>query len=169
MHIFLTGEIQVGKSTIIRSFLERTGLTHDGFMTFWQDENNARSLYLSEYSSGLRPLARFLLAQDIGKQFVREKRISEIFDIRGSEILRNSGKCKLLIMDELGHLESNANEFKKTVLECLNGQQPILGVIKKKRTEFLDAVRAHPKVDMINITEQNRDAVLEKLLENHRR
>jgi len=54
MHIFLTGERQVGKSTMIRRFLSDTGGTADGFVTYWEASGDGkRNLYLAPFTSGV--------------------------------------------------------------------------------------------------------------------
>jgi nucleoside-triphosphatase THEP1 len=49
----------------------------------------------------------------------------------------------------------------------ISGNVPILGVIKSSRTEFLDAIRTHPKVIIREVTTENRDEILQWLLDRH--
>ena len=95
---------------------------------------------------------------------MRAENLVSVFDIYGSEILRDSGKCDVIAMDELGYLESKAYMFQKAVFEHIAGDVPILGVIRSRQTDFLNAVRAHPNVTVCEVTAENRDAVLNWLL-----
>ena len=36
---------------------------------------------------------------------------------------------------------------------------PVLGVVKPERNPFLDAVRAHPRTAVLEVTAENRDGV----------
>ena len=165
MHIFLTGNIQVGKTTIIRRFLSQSGLTADGFMTYWEpDGDGCRSLYLSGYSTDLRPAERHLIARDLGKRVSLAENMAAVFDTQGVKILNDSGKRSFIVMDEIGFMESKAAAFQSAVMRRISGEIPVLGVIKPLQTEFLYAIRAHPNVEVREVTTENRDAVLTRLL-----
>ena len=68
------------------------------------------------------------------------------------------------LMDELGFLENDARVFQSTVLRALDSETPVLAAVKPKDTPFLRAVRGHENAELVFIDEQNRDALLEKLL-----
>ena len=166
MHIFLTGDIQVGKSTVIRKFLSMSGLSADGFMTYWeQDGANARSLYLSSYSPGTPAVEKYLVARNTGKDFLPAN-VVDVFDVKGAAILEGSGKTDVIVMDELGFLESKAIVFHEAVMRRISGSVPVIGVIKPVRTDWLDTIRAHPGVEVHIVTIENRDDVLKELLDH---
>ena len=50
------------------------------------------------------------------------------------------------------------------VIRALDGDMPVLAAVKPKDTPFLRAVRGHENAELVFIDEQNRDALLEKLL-----
>ena len=169
-HIFLTGEIQIGKSTAIRQFLESSGAHADGFLTrFYTQEQQLlqrhelqRELYLYRFDSKL--------GESEGRLAVKMNRpdievFVETFAVHGTGIVRNSGASGLIIMDELGAFEEKALEFKAAVFEKLDGVVPVLGVVKKRDSPFLDAVRAHPNVEVIEVTVENRDGIPQLLRE----
>ena len=167
MHLFLTGEKRVGKTTIIRSFLSQTGITADGFMTYWELDGDGMSLYLSPYGAAERSGKRHFVTRFSAGKSVRSEETPIVFDVHGSEILRSSGNCGVIVMDELGFLESKAHTFQKAVAARISGDVPVLGVIKPMRTEFLDSIRGDPRVEIREVTEENRAAVLEWLLERN--
>jgi len=164
MHVFLTGDIRVGKTTIINKFISYTGLSADGFATYWvTDGGSFRSLYLSPYSPydvELQYDKRHLIARDSKRQPLFSADMVRVFDVHGSEILKNSGKHDVIVMDELGFLETASAIFQRAVMRHISGDVPILGVIKPKQTEFLDTVRAHPNVEICEVTVENREDVL---------
>jgi nucleoside-triphosphatase THEP1 len=66
-------------------------------------------------------------------------------------------------MDELGFMELGAPVFRAAVLRALDGEVPVIGVIRLERNPFLDAVRNHPKVAVTEVNESNRDALPARL------
>jgi nucleoside-triphosphatase len=144
IHTFLTGDKQVGKSTIIQNFITRPGYEADGFLTYWETKAGVRQLFLSS----LDKQEKYLLDD------------KEVFNTAGVRILEKAGRGNIIVMDELGFLETEALAFQASVLKHLNNPIPILGVIKPARTTFLDAVRAHPNVKIIEVTNENRDTIL---------
>ena len=165
-HIFLTGEKQVGKSTIIQKFLDRSGMSADGFITFWEPMGEAGGgLYLSPFFTGSPSEEKYLIAEKGEQKHGPQEKMLRVFNVHGCEILDNSGKRDIIIMDELGFIESQAAAFRQSVMRRLDGDVPVLGVIKPMQTEFLDAIRAHAKVEVREVTEENRDAATEWLPE----
>ena len=66
-------------------------------------------------------------------------------------------------MDELGPHEGNATQFCSAVMAVLDGEVPVLGVLQKGDSPFLKAVASHPKVQVIEVTMENREGVLEEI------
>ena len=165
MHVFLTGEKQVGKSTIIRRYLERSGISADGFVTFWEtDGAGARGLYLAEHYSQSVPPEKRLIVKEGVMRLTSAAELAAVFDGFGCKILDGAGKRGIIVMDELGILESMALDFQRSVLRHISGDVPVLGVIKPARTEFLDAIRSHPNVEVLEVTPENRDEILTRTL-----
>ena len=163
MHVFLTGEKQVGKSTIIRRYLEQSGISADGFATFWETDAGARGLYLAEHYSQSEPPEKHLIVREGAMRLTSAEELAVVFDGFGCKILDGAGKRGIIVMDELGFLESMALDFQRSVLRHLSGNVPVLGVIKPARTEFLDAIRSHPNVEVLEVTPENRDEILKSL------
>lgn len=70
-----------------------------------------------------------------------------------------------MIMDELGYLESSSELFCRAVLERLGGRDPVIAAVKDRDTAFLSSVRSHPGCRCFFITEENRDALYEEVLD----
>ena len=87
-----------------------------------------------------------------------------MFDTLGAQLIESAPKGGIILMDELGFLENDARVFQSAVLCALDGDTPVLAAVKPKDTPFLRAVRGHENAELVFIDEQNRDALLEKLL-----
>ncbi len=157
MHIFLTGEIQVGKSTVIRRTLEKLYIKQPvGFTTSLRPFGplSDKQLYLTPpYLE--QPNDCFAVAQKTTEgTFVNQERFDEL----GEKYLSDAKeKGILILMDELGWMEQNAHGFQRAVLKTLAGDKPVLGVVQKRQNPWTNAIRAHPNVRVITVTQENRD------------
>ena len=166
MHVFLTGDRQIGKSRAVRRVTEAMGLPSYGFRTqFLTKERGASSLYMvSPQGEPTLDEAHMVAELRDGKM----RPLTERFDDLGGALLREARQHPegLILMDECGRLEKNALEFQKEILACLDGNTPVLGVLRKDQS-WHDFIKNHPKVRVITVTEENRseiDGVILKLL-----
>ena len=168
MHIFLTGDIRVGKSTIIRRWLEANpGLRLGGFRTVWLKAKGAE-----DNSFHIVPAGREVPLTDENRTGLRRGKFPdreavdypEVFDTVGVALLENSGDCDLILMDEIGVSEERAELFHRAVISCLDGDIPVLGVVKDKPGKLTDAVRQHCMTEIITVTPENRDEVYKRLV-----
>ncbi|GAA0121151.1 MAG: methyltransferase domain-containing protein [Clostridium argentinense] len=162
-NLFLTGEIGVGKSTLLKKLIEKINTSIGGYVTERVIDNNTLkynliSLYdgTEEYTISKMPLNGcsndieiFLSSFNEGIFSVLEKSFHE----------RNA-----IIMDELGFMESKAYKFKDIVLKLLDSSNTVIGVLKKRDCEFLNSIRNRNDVVILEVTKENRDCLLEELL-----
>ena len=131
MNLFLTGEIQVGKSTLLRKLLKKSGLRPGGAETGfgpWRGERE-RSLFLYPYGAPDYGPASVCCRMGPGGKTV----LPQVFDGRGSALIRSAMAdpgVDVVVLDELGFLEQDAGEFRKAVLEALAGPKPVWGVLR---------------------------------------
>lgn len=164
-HIFLTGEKQVGKSTLWRKVLGRSGIHPGGFQTLeYLVNGNFRGYRL--HSLGRTPAD---LGNDVpASVFLRRKLhipVTASFDIFGSALLKLALEDGgFILMDELGIFERDASAFRQSVVECLNGDCHVLGVLQKADDPFLEDILKRPDVLVFTVTTENRDALAEPLM-----
>ncbi len=162
-HLLICGERGAGKSTLIRRLLEESDLRAAGFVTVREskaDENGCFPVYLHPAAKERR-CGKENLVGLIGGSGIR--RFPEVFDTLGAACIRDSGG-DVLVMDELGFLEDEAEEFQAAALRALEGDKPVIAALKAKKTPFLDAVRASGKALVVTVDESNRDALFSELL-----
>lgn len=160
-HILIVGRNGVGKSTLIRALLEmipapiggvitkKEDPQPDGFCPVYIHSYGAPKRYGSENRIGLCRRGNSIAFPDAFDRFAA----SEAFPKGG-----------VIVFDELGFLESNAQVFMASVLKTLDNAPLVIAAVRDKETPFLDAVRSHPRADVYRIDPENRDRLRETLL-----
>lgn len=171
-HIFLTGDFQVGKSTLVNRILDQLKMnSYSGFRTITIADipDTKGSVYI-------------VPANETNPETCDQNRVGircgspgpiafpEVFDKYGVSILQNAETSKLIIMDEIGKMERNSRSFINRVIELLNGNVPILGVLRKEGETFLQqTIRSHEDVLLIEVTDKNREELVLSLCQQLKR
>ena len=164
MHTLIVGARHVGKSTLIRRVIERTGRPVYGFETVKEDAletgENGSPIYI--YPAG-GPYAR---SADNLVGWCRDKHpttITETFDRWAERIAAPPAGC-IILLDEIGFMESSSEAFCDAVMRLLGGDIPVIAAVKHNKTPFLDAVKRHENCRCFHITQDNRDALQKEVL-----
>ena len=159
MHVFLTGEVQIGKSTAINRALDVLNMNTGGFRTMFLNRSDTnRTLHILD-AGRANDVAN---SENVIAEFGRNAPcvFTKRFETLGVEYIRRASSTnQLIIMDECGTLEADAAEFRQTILESLDNAKPILGVIKEKESVWLEQIKQHPNVHLITVTLENRNGV----------
>ena len=161
-HILIVGSRGVGKSTLIGALLQALHQPVDGMITKKE----------APFSDGFSPV--YIHRYGAERQFGPENCIGlccdghstafpELFE-RFSAVMPFPSD-RVIVFDELGFLESEAPRFTEAVLRTLDEAPLVIAAVRDKNTPFLNAVRSHPKAAVYRITEANRDALRETLLQ----
>jgi len=161
-NIFITGEKGIGKSTILEKIIKNVDCSIGGFIqekifTEKTTRFNVISLYnlKDSYIIGIYDKEKEVLNSDIN-----------VFNAISEDILLKSlGDRELIILDELGFMEENAELFKDTIIKILNSDTPVLGVLKECDTNFIRKIKMREDVQVIRIDENNRNSMEDKILE----
>lgn len=160
MHIFLQGNRGVGKSTVIRKTLEMLGermeVSLGGFFT-WNGGENDPNVYLKAARPDIGGEAHRVAYYDAAaRRMICDK---NVFESAGARILDESADADLILMDELGYLESDAETFKKTVMKTLAGEAPVLGVLRLGDVPWHDGIKNDKRVTIYDVNEKTRDTL----------
>lgn len=163
-HIFLTGEPEVGKSTILKRAIETLNIKTTGFITLpYYIEGTRQGFYLSslvevnKYSNNTPISVQVGVKQCIG--------IKETFETLGVESLQKSCRDnQIIVMDELGRLEREAIKFQTQVMNCLDHSQGVVGVLKLCQESWLENIRKRKDVLILEVTKENREDIFTKVL-----
>lgn len=170
MHALIVGERGVGKSTLINRVLSACGCPVFGFETKKEDslaeEKRGSPVYIYEAWRERCRTPDNLVGWCNAHRFDASAAVFERFAPRLRRPVPQGG---IVLLDELGFMESQAADFCAAVLELLDGSVPVIAAVKTKDTPFLQAVRAHPNAKCFYITEKNRDELYFQVLDFMRR
>ena len=156
-HVFLTGEIGCGKSTALQKTLELLpGLKAQGIQTYYSEPRGSeiKRLYLRAFGDTQQGT---FLAELPGGDL---SRIVPAFDELGSRLIEQAQReAQLIVIDEIGRLERDAHAYHAALRQCIEGDVPMLCVIRKLKAPWADWIRNHPRVHLIEVAMDNRDDV----------
>ena len=164
MNLFLTGSIQIGKSTVLKKALQaltaEQNLRLGGFYTFHIP--NCRDVFIAEY--GTEPVIddAHRIATWQGNNMLPH---DEVFNKLGVSLLEKAEQADWIIMDELGFLEKNAMEFQEKVLQCLREQTPCIGVLRKGPIVWQKPIYQMPDLKIFEVTLKNRETLPQKIFQ----
>ena len=164
MHALIIGHPGVGKSTLIQNVICALSCPVGGYFTKKEDALAdgllGSPVYLYDASQPRRQTPENLVG------FVRDrhpKAHPEAFDRLASVILSPVPRGGIVVMDEIGTMESKSGDFCQAIRTRLEGDTPVLAAVKEKDTPFLLEVRSHPNCRCFYITPENRDALLSEI------
>lgn len=163
-HILIGGQRGAGKSTLLARLLQEYHHPIYGFLTRMTepDAEGFHQIYIHPADGSS------LIQSEENRVGSCDSRIhnakTAVFNGLGTQYLTHKGDG-ILVMDELGFLEAQAKDFCAAVMDCLDGDTPVLAVVKARfDVPFLNAVRSHPKAAFYELTPENREELYEALL-----
>jgi len=174
INILLTGKPGIGKTTIIQKFARRYPASPGGFFTCEIREHGIRVGFTIEAirswnqdNSG--EIFHAVMAHVNSRSPYRVGRygvnISSIEKVGITALREGMKRAKIIIIDEIGRMETYSTLFQKEVKNVLDCPLPVLGVIQMKRNPFLDSIRKRDDVTVIQVTQDNRDALPKQLFD----
>lgn len=162
-----TGKPGVGKSTLVRAVAEMLDPDLvDGFVSCEIREHGRRQGF------GIKLLGSEESGLLAGPEVVSEIRFGSVGrDGRPRlgvthEFLESvacprveASKAPLLIIDEIGPMQATSARFRGMVESALAGEGQLLGTLAKAEDDWLDAVRDHVDIAVIELSKSNRDVL----------
>jgi len=71
----------------------------------------------------------------------------------------------LVVIDEIGYMELKSRRFRELVERALSSPAPVLATIMRSRFDFPDAVKARDDVTLLTVTVDNRDRLVEEIVQ----
>ena len=166
MKILLCGDINSGKTTLIQRLLADKSDAPRGYITVRMPEvDGVSNVYLYDIANPperVEDAAVIMAISDTGTEKHPER-----LDTLGVRYLTDIPAGSVVVLDEIGSLETASPEFQKAVMRILSGDYTVLAAVKAANTDFLRAVRRHPDCELYIITPDNRDALYAQLKEEY--
>lgn len=162
--ILLAGRRRSGRSSMIRRLLQDVKAPVFGYetVTMGTRADGYHEIYLYPYGQAQRELCE---ENHVGDCNTRERVIhGRVFDTLGASCLTGK-RDGILVMDEIGFMESEAAVFCRSILDCLDGPTPVLAAVRTGiETPFLRQVMGHPKACCIEMDPKRFDEIYRELL-----
>lgn len=168
-NLFLTGKINIGKTTVLNSIRQNLNIKYDkigGFLTKAFIENGkVKGFYMKPINYNLKKPQFSKTIIGYTSDGVKWTAATDTFEDFGVRILDYCLKnpFELIIMDELGFFESKAYIFQQKVYEIIESEKKVLGIIKPQKTKFMNSIRNRKDVIVVEISEGNRDYISTEL------
>ena len=165
MHTLIVGARGVGKSTLIGRVLDELNVSLCGFQTKKEDSLadpvNGSPVYIYEVG---QPRVH-TDANRLGYCKNRHPQMGkDVFDGYARKLRTLPVDKDMVLMDEIGFMETCSPDFCNAVLHVLDGVTPVIAAVKDKDFPFLEAVRTHENCRCFHITPENRDELFEEVL-----
>lgn len=163
-NIFITGEKQVGKSTLVNELTQEMQLQVSGFQTLpYTIENQRMGFYLK----GLVVTDKYRNNMPISIQTSEISciPITETFESLGVEILKRSLEetSPIILMDELGRLERRATTFNDQVCQVLDSHKLVLGVLQQVQVPLIESIKKRQDTLILILNHHNASDVYRKI------
>ncbi len=160
----LTGKPGVGKTRAIKSIIDVLGRERcGGFYTEEIRAQDARVGFRLVTLDGQQGILAHVNAKSpirVGRYGVNVDCLESI----GIPALYEAMATKdLVVLDEIGPMELHSDQFKRTIIDVLNGPRPLLGTITLKSNPWSDAMKHREGVEVYTLTLDNRDTLVDTL------
>lgn len=163
MNILLTGMPGVGKTTLIRTLVEKLDRPARGFTTEEIREGGRRRGFKIATLDGREGV----LAHDtitgparVGRYGVNVAGLEAI----GIPAIAPEDTDEIIVLDEIGKMECTSEPFKEAAWRALDAPNHVLGTIARKGGGFIARVKDRPDVQLFDLTPRDREHLVEEIL-----
>jgi nucleoside-triphosphatase THEP1 len=164
-NIFVRGKPGSGKTTLVMKVVEsRTNKSISGFYTEEVRENGVRVGFIVRTLKGEERVlshVRFQSGPRVGKYRVN---LQVIDSLVVQSLQEGVKKYDIIIIDEIGKMEMLSKNFQTAVRKALDSSKRVLATIPVYTNTFLASLKARNDVEIFNIDVDNRDRLVEEIL-----
>jgi nucleoside-triphosphatase len=165
--LLVTGAPGVGKTTLVRAVAAACGKRAGGFVTEEIREEGRRVGFRVCSLEGAKAVLAHVRATR-GPRVGRYQVDVPAFEAVGVSALEAATRgADLIVVDEIGKMESLSQRFVEALEMALRSPKPILGTVLQAPHPWIDALKRRPEVELYRLTERNKadlqDALLARL------
>jgi nucleoside-triphosphatase len=163
-NLLITGRPGIGKTTLIRRIAGHlTELEPAGFVTDEIREKGARKgfslISLDGSRRGVLAHVEIESRYRVGRYRVDISGFESFVDQIGSDVQ----KAPLVFIDEIGKMECLSRKFRDFILARLDSPQVLVATVAQRGGAFIEACKVRSDVELLIITERNREALVNSL------
>ena len=165
LNLLVTGKPGVGKTTLVERVIEglRASLRLAGFTTTEvrgpDGERVGFAVVTLEGKRGELARAGLRSKVRVGRYGVN---LEEFERLALPELARRD--VDLIAIDEIGKMECASGRLRRAAEDALDSPVSVLATIGISHLPFFDALRARPDVELLTLTERNRDSLVTEIL-----
>jgi nucleoside-triphosphatase len=162
-NILVTGPPRCGKSTLIEKLVQRLTGSVTGFFTSEIREGTRRvgfSISTIDGKEGVLAHTRIKSRVRVGRYGVN---LVDIDQIAVPSMMPTTAD-EWVVIDEIGKMECRSPLFRETLIHALDSDNRLIASIALKGTPFIEGIKRRDDVELIRVTEQNRDRLVHTLL-----
>jgi nucleoside-triphosphatase len=169
MMYLLTAKPRTGKSTAIKRLIDKLGNNKCiGFFTDEIKENGIRVGFQINTLSGKQgnlAMVGFDSEIRIGRYGVNITSFEELCLPELNKIVTEGLDFDYVIIDEIGPIQMHSESFKEMLIQLLNSGKTIIGTIFYESYPWIDEFKLKDGVNLIELTYENRENIIDELLE----
>ncbi len=165
--LLLTGRPGVGKTTVIKTLVERLGQRADGFYTAEIRQRGQRQGFCLVGLCGERATLAHTRLKGGGRPRVGRYGVdvAALERVGVAALQRATDTGSIVIVDEIGKMELFSSAFKTATLAALDGPSPVVATIMARPHPWADALKAKVNVMVWQVTVENRAEMPARILE----
>ena len=172
-HLLLTGKPGIGKTTLIEKLIDilpekYPNIQITGFITKEVRSQGSRIGFNIHTLNGKQGVLARVEPSRQGQKYRVGKYFVELEDLETIGISSLRRNADIIVLDEIGKMELFSQVFKDTLQVIFDGTTKIIGSIAWYDTPLIKKIKESPNVEVQVITKQNRDHILEYLLDQIR-
>lgn len=159
----LTGSPGSGKTTAIRQAVAGINIRAGGFYTEEIRNGNIRKGFRIVTMDGQDAILAHVDITGPHRVSKYGVDINNLEKVGVSALRRAIGESDLIVVDEIGKMESFSPCFREAVLQAIDSGKKMLGTIMLNPHPFADHIKRHPSVRVIELSRSNYDQVLKEI------
>ncbi|MDP3386106.1 MAG: nucleoside-triphosphatase [Eubacteriales bacterium] len=163
-NLFISGDIGVGKSHLLRNVLEELNVSLGGFVTGKDYDYKGHTVYIKSLNDfvSFKNVAYVVGGTDIYSAQV----YSENFDSFGARTIEFSiANRDVTVMDEIGVMERDSPIFLQSIINALDSDKPVVGVIKNRKDDYLESIKSRHDTKVLFLTGSNGVETYEEIMD----
>ena len=168
IHALIVGSIGVGKSTLINEVVRKTGKKIVGYRTkkyagtTWEGFLDPLFFHPVNEEPNFKKENLLSYSRENGSMV----RIAGAFNKHADEIVDKVYADSIIVFDEMGYIEVEERQWCAANLKILDGDIPVIAAVKNKEgIKYIDAIKNHPKCRVFEITEENRNELVDEVVD----